>query len=67
MIVDGEIIDLAKKNKGVFGYITNYEYDDDGDAWFTIRVSRSIPRLTLEHETDKTDSTEAEPRRPSIK
>lgn len=51
MIVDGEIIDLAKKNKGVFGYITNYEYDDDGDAWFTIRVSRSIPRLTIEQDS----------------
>lgn len=45
IIVDDEIIELAEKNKGVFGYITKVDYDDDGDAWFTIRVSRSIPRL----------------------
>ena len=48
IIVDDEIIELAEKNNGVFGYITKVDYDDDGDAWFTIRVSRSIPRLTLE-------------------
>ena len=48
IIFDDEIIELAEKNKGVFGYITKVDYDDDGDAWFTIRVSRSIPRLTLE-------------------
>lgn len=58
IIVDDEIIELAEKNKGVFGYITKVDYDDDGDAWFTIRVSRSIPRLTLEQESDKSDSTE---------
>lgn len=45
MIYDDEIIDLAENNKGVFGYITKFRYDDDGDAWFTIKVSRSIPRL----------------------
>ena len=45
IIVDDEIIELAEKNKGVFGYITKVDYDHDGDAWFTIRVSRSIPRL----------------------
>ena len=45
MIYDDEIIELAEKNKGVFGYITKVDYDDDGDAWFTIRVSKSIPRL----------------------
>ena len=49
IIADDEIIELAEKNKGVFGYITKVDYDDDGDAWFTIRVSRSIPRLTLEN------------------
>ena len=48
IIVDDEIIELAEKNNGVFGYITKVDYDDDGDAWFTIRVSRSIPRLTLD-------------------
>ena len=48
IIFNDEIIELAEKNKGVFGYITKVDYDDDGDAWFTIRVSRSIPRLTLE-------------------
>lgn len=48
IIVDDEIIELAEENKGVFGYITKVDYDDDGDAWFTIRVSRSIPRLTME-------------------
>ena len=65
IIVDDEIIELAEKNKGVFGYITKVDYDDDGDAWFTIRVSRSIPRLTLEQETDKSDSTEAIPDSPA--
>ena len=45
MIYNDEIIELAEKNKGVFGYITKVDYDDDGDAWFTIRVSKSIPRL----------------------
>ena len=45
IIVDDEIIELAEKNKGVFGYITKVDYDDDGDAWFTIKVSKSIPRL----------------------
>jgi hypothetical protein len=45
IIVNDEIIELAEKNNGVFGYITKVDYDDDGDAWFTIRVSRSIPRL----------------------
>lgn len=45
IINDDEIIELAEKNKGVFGYITKVDYDNDGDAWFTIRVSRSIPRL----------------------
>lgn len=44
IIVDDEIIELAEKNNGVFGYITKVDYDDDGDAWYTIRVSRSIPR-----------------------
>lgn len=48
IIVDDEIIELAKKNNGVFGYITKVDFDDDGDAWFTIRVSRSIPRLNLD-------------------
>lgn len=48
-IIDDEIIELAEKNEGVFGYITDVDYDDDGEyndnVWFTIRVSRSIPRL----------------------
>lgn len=54
IIVDDEIIGLAEKNKGVFGYITKVDFDDDGDAWFTIRVSRSIPRLTLESDSELT-------------
>ena len=66
-IVDDEIIELAEQNKGVFGHITNVDYDDDGEykyhVWYRIRVSRSIPRLTLEkeQESDKSDSTKAEP------
>ena len=65
IIVDDDIIELAEKNNGVFGYITKVDYDDDGDAWFTIRVSRSIPRLTLEQESEKTDSTEDKPDLPA--
>ena len=61
IIVDDKVIELAEKNKGVFGYITKVDYDDDGDAWFTIRISRSIPRLTLEQETDVVDGIEVEP------
>lgn len=49
-ILDDEIIELAEKNKGVFGYITSVDYDEDGGydygVWFTVRVSRSIPRLS---------------------
>ncbi len=56
IIVDDEIIELAEKNKGVFGYITKVDYDDDGDVWFNIRVSRSIPRLTLERDSETSDS-----------
>ena len=57
IIVNNEIIELAEKNKGVFGYITKVDYDDDGDAWFTIRVSRSIPRLTLESLADSLENS----------
>jgi len=48
-IVDDDIIELAENNKGVFGYIIDVDYDDDGEfkynVWFRIRVSKSIPRL----------------------
>ena len=54
IIYNDEIIELAEKNKGVFGHITKVDYDDDGDAWFTIRVSRSIPRLSLESSENST-------------
>lgn len=70
-IVDDEIIELAEQNKGVFAHITNVDYDDDGEykynVWYTIRVSRSIPSLTLEQkqETDKSNSTEGEPDSPA--
>ena len=68
-IVDDEIIELAEQNKGVFAHITNVDYDDDGEykynVWYRIRVSRSIPRLTLDQETDKLDSTESEPDTPA--
>ena len=61
-ITDDEIIKLAEQNKGAFGYITDIDYDDDGEfkynVWFTIRVSRSIPRLTLEQDSESADSTE---------
>lgn len=59
MIYNDEIIELAEKNKGVFGYITKFRYDDDGDAWFTIRVSRSIPRLSGEKESETSENAEA--------
>lgn len=63
-LLDDEIIELAEKNKGVFGYITSVDYDEDGGydygVWFTIRVSRSIPRLTLESlATSTKDSSSA--------
>lgn len=46
---DYEIQQLAEDNKGAVGYITNFEYDDDEiNVEFTIRVSRSIPRITLD-------------------
>ena len=59
MIYNDEIIELAEKNKGVFGYITKFRYDDDGDAWFTIRVSRSIPRLSVEKDSETSGNAEA--------
>jgi hypothetical protein len=59
MIYNAEIIELAEKNKGVFGYITKFRYDDDGDAWFTIRVSRSIPRLSVEKDSGASENAEA--------
>ena len=41
---DYEIQQLAEDNKGVLGYITDFEYDDDEiNVEFTIRVFRSIP------------------------
>lgn len=55
MIYNDEIIEIAEKNKGMFGYITKFRYDDDGDAWFTIRVSRSIPRLTTKQNSETSD------------
>ena len=58
MIYNDEIIELAEKNKGVFGYITKFRYDDDGDAWFTIRVSRSIPRLSVEKDSGASENAE---------
>lgn len=55
-VCDDEIVDLAEKNKGVFGYIVDVDYEDDGEykycVWFTIRVSRSIPRLTMEQDSE---------------
>ncbi len=60
-IVDDEIIELAEQNKGVFAHITNVDYEDDGEykynVWYTIRVSRSIPRITLEQEPGQSDSS----------
>lgn len=58
IINNDEIIKLAEKNKGVFGYITKVDYDDDEDAWFTIRVSRSIPRLTMEQDSETLENAE---------
>lgn len=62
-VVDDEIIELAEKNKGVFGYITDVDYDDDDEhktnVWFTIKVSRSIPRITLDKESELPESVNA--------
>lgn len=53
-MLDDEIIEMAEKNRGLFGHITSVDYNEndkyDYGVWFTIRVSRSIPRLTLEKE-----------------
>lgn len=61
-IVDDEIIELAENNKGVFGYITDVDYDDDGkfkyNVWFRIKVSRSIPSLSLEQDSDTLGNVE---------
>ena len=46
IVFDAEIQELAEKNKGIVGHIIDFAYDDDGiNVQFTIRVSRSIPRL----------------------
>ena len=64
-VFDDEIVELAESSKGAIGYIADIDYDeDDGYISYvdlTIRVSRSIPRPTLEHETDESDGTEAKP------
>ncbi len=59
MVLDSEIQELAEKNQGIVGHITDFEYDDDEiNVEFTIRVSRSIPRLALEQDSETSDSTE---------
>ena len=62
-LLDDEIIELADQNKGVFGEITSVDYDEDGGydygVWFTIRVSRSIPRLSLESPANSTIDSSA--------
>lgn len=42
------IVELAETNNGLMGEIVKVDYDDDGDVWFTIRVSRSVPRFSLD-------------------
>ena len=49
IVRDYEIQKIAADNKGIFGFITNFEYDDDeNNVEFTIRVSRSIPKLNID-------------------
>lgn len=57
IISDHEIIELADKNNGVYGYITKFRYDRDGDAWYTIRVSRSIPGIKTQQDLDTSDAS----------
>ena len=46
IVLDSEIQELAEENRGIVGHITDFEYDDDElNVEFTIKVSRSIPRL----------------------
>lgn len=47
--LNSEILEMTKKYKGVIGHVTNYKDNNDYTCVkFTIRVSRSIPRLSLE-------------------
>lgn len=57
IVLDSEIRELANKNKGVVGHIMDFEYDDDEiNVQFTIRVSRSIPKLTMEQDSETSDN-----------
>ena len=61
-ILDDEIIELAEQNNGVFGHITSIDYNEDGGeydygVWYTVRVSRSVPRLSLESSANSTKDT----------
>ena len=56
MVFDSEIQVLAQKYNGVVGNIINFEYDkDEINVEFTIRVSRSIPRIDIEQDSDISD------------
>lgn len=53
IVRDYEIQKIAEDNKGIFGFITNYEYDDDeNNVEFTVRVSRSIPKLNKDQDPE---------------
>ena len=53
IVRDYEIQKIAEDNKGIFGFITNFEYDDDeNNVEFTIRVSRSIPKLNIDQDPE---------------
>lgn len=56
IVLNSEILDMTKKNKGIIGHVTDVKYNNDyTSVKFTIRVSRSIPRLSLETSANSTE------------
>lgn len=58
IVRDYEIQKIAEDNKGIFGFITNYEYDDnENNVEFTIKVSRSIPKLNIDQAPETSENS----------
>lgn len=56
IVLNSEILEMTKKNKGIIGHVTDVKYNNDyTSVKFTIRVSRSIPRLSLETSANSTE------------
>lgn len=54
--LNSEILEMTKKNEGIIGHVTDFKYNNDyTSVKFTIRVSRSIPRLSLEKSASSTE------------